>query len=210
MTVLAKNYARPCKLRTRMVGIAPVNAGSKIFVGSLVCREAATGVVIPAADTANVVCLGIAVESMFPDDPDLARLYAYDNTNGADGVVNTDGTGERCIRFDGGGLYLFVVEGSGAKVGDPVYVVDNNTVGLASEVTNLVLVGRLFEPGPVADSWYVKLSFAETFAPLQESADITDFVAITGGQSPTEAEFNALGAQVNDILDALRAAGILV
>lgn len=210
MTAITSNYARPCKLRSRMVGIAPVNAGSKILVGSLVCREAATGVVIPAADTSNLVCIGVAVESMFPDDPDLARLAAYDNTDGADGVVNDDGTGERCIRFDGGGLYLFAVTGSSPKVGDRVYVVDNNTVGLESESTNHVYVGKLFEPGPAADSWYVLLDFAETLPVLQESADIADTTAITGGESPTESEFNGLQTKFNSVLAALRAAGILV
>lgn len=43
-----------------------------------------------------------------------------------------------------------------------------------------------------------------------DQADIADLVAITGGESPTEAEHNAVVTKVNAILDALRTAGILV
>jgi hypothetical protein len=37
-----------------------------------------------------------------------------------------------------------------------------------------------------------------------KAALIADFVAITGGEAPTEAEFNALGAKVNAILAVLK------
>lgn len=43
----------------------------------------------------------------------------------------------------------------------------------------------------------------------EDNAAIADFVAITGGESPTEAEFNTLGAKVNLILAALRNNGIV-
>lgn len=45
---------------------------------------------------------------------------------------------------------------------------------------------------------------------LAEQADaIADLDAITGGQSPTEGEHNLVVGAVNDILAALRAAGIV-
>ncbi len=42
-----------------------------------------------------------------------------------------------------------------------------------------------------------------------EQAAIADFVAITGGESPTEAEFNAIGAKLNLVLARLRVANII-
>lgn len=41
------------------------------------------------------------------------------------------------------------------------------------------------------------------------AAAIADLAAITGGESPTEAEHNALRVAVNGILAALRARGIV-
>lgn len=40
-------------------------------------------------------------------------------------------------------------------------------------------------------------------------AAIANFVAITGGESPTETEFNALGAKVNQVLGVLRDLGAI-
>lgn len=40
-------------------------------------------------------------------------------------------------------------------------------------------------------------------------AAITDLTAITGGESPTEAEHNAVITKVNALLAALRTAGLL-
>lgn len=42
-----------------------------------------------------------------------------------------------------------------------------------------------------------------------QASTIADATAITGGESPTEAEHNALLAKVNSILAALRGAGII-
>lgn len=49
---------------------------------------------------------------------------------------------------------------------------------------------------------------ADLLAAIPISA-ITDATAITGGESPTEAEHNALVTKINAILAALRTAGIL-
>ena len=43
----------------------------------------------------------------------------------------------------------------------------------------------------------------------EQAAAIADLDAITGGQSPTEAEHNLVVGAINDILAALRAAGIV-
>ena len=42
-----------------------------------------------------------------------------------------------------------------------------------------------------------------------QAAHIADTSAITGGESPTEAEFNALQTKLNSVLAALRGVGIL-
>ena len=44
---------------------------------------------------------------------------------------------------------------------------------------------------------------------LDENEAIDDLVAITGGQSPTEAEHNSVISTVNDILAALRNSKII-
>lgn len=43
---------------------------------------------------------------------------------------------------------------------------------------------------------------------LTAQADIADLAAITGGESPTEAEHNLVVTKVNAILDVLEAAGL--
>jgi len=42
-----------------------------------------------------------------------------------------------------------------------------------------------------------------------QAAHIADATAITGGESPTEAEHNALVTKLNSVLAALRGAGII-
>lgn len=42
-----------------------------------------------------------------------------------------------------------------------------------------------------------------------ENTTIADLTAITGGESPTEAEYNAVVTKVNAILAALRNSGII-
>lgn len=155
MTALAKNVQRPHKVHPRDINIAPVNAGSKIYVGAILCREAATGVVIPAADTAGLIPLGVVVESMFPSDPDLALTSAFDNTSGADGTISADGEGTRVVRYDQTGEYAFAITGTTPKVGQAAYVHDDNLVGITS--TNLVKIGEFTRPGPNS-TWFVDIS----------------------------------------------------
>jgi hypothetical protein len=42
-----------------------------------------------------------------------------------------------------------------------------------------------------------------------ENEAIADLAAISGGESPTEAEHNAVRTKINDILEALRNSGII-
>jgi hypothetical protein len=49
----------------------------------------------------------------------------------------------------------------------------------------------------------------QTPADGTQAAAIDDATAITGGESPTEAEFNALLAKLNSVLAALRGVGVI-
>lgn len=217
MTALAKNYARPHKLHERAVNLAPVNEGSKIYVGAYLTREAATGVVVPGTDAVGNVPLGVVVESMFPDDPDLARAAAYDNTSGADGTVDGD-EGVRAVRYDQAGEYAFVVEDGTPKVGAPAYLVDDNTVTInPAETTAAIVAGVFTRPAPNGPSgavfWYIDISRRGLLSGVQSAAvaDAETAHALNSTFSDTEVEgaLDALGTGLNEIRDALVAAGIL-
>lgn len=49
----------------------------------------------------------------------------------------------------------------------------------------------------------------DQLARTSDHAAIADLAAITGGESPTEAEHNAVRTKVNEILDVLRDAGLI-
>lgn len=102
----------------------PVDGGSTIYAGSLVAINAA-GFAIPATDTAGLKFAGVA-------------LMQADNANGSDGDLSIR------VRTEG----MFELVGSGlaqSQVGDPVYVVDDETVGPFAEVSNYVPAGRLIK-----------------------------------------------------------------
>lgn len=144
MTALTKDVQRSHKPHDYDLIEVPVNAGSAIFTGALVCREAATGMAIPGADTAGLVFLGLAHEG-------------YDNTDGADGTVVHGLSGnERTALIDRAGKYLFATDDS-PKVGEKAYIVDDNKVGLAATTTNDIACGTFVEPGP-SGYWFVDIS----------------------------------------------------
>jgi len=234
---LSANKIRKHKLHERAINTAPVNAGSKIYVGAYLCREAATGVVIPGADTAGLVPLGVVVEPLFPDDPDLAIDAAYDNTNGADGAVAAT-SAVRSVNYDQVGEYLFALDsGSGTpKVGDLAHLADDDEVSTTS--THGVIAGVFTRPGPNS-GWFVDISKRGMHQHASPSAAIASLTGTVGGSAndamtaitdpadtpadadalrddlvtntiPTiEANFTDLQAKVNAILAALRAAKII-
>lgn len=61
----------------------------------------------------------------------------------------------------------------------------------------------------VATGGQISLNGGTITANGTQATAIADATAITGGESPTEAEHNALLAKVNSILAALRGAGII-
>jgi hypothetical protein len=161
MTVLAANVSggRQNKAHQRALNVAPANAGSVFYVGAYLCREAATGVVIPGADTAGLVPLGVVVEPMNNDDPDFNLTAHLDNTAGADGTITVAGnldTMVRVVRYDQQGEYAFAVESGTPKVGDIAYLFDDNTVDTAA-TTNGIIAGHFTRPAPNG-GWFVDIS----------------------------------------------------
>lgn len=157
MTALAKNLSggRQQKAHQRSINIAPVNAGSVVYTGAYLCREGATAVVIPGADTAGLIPLGVVVEVMFPDDPQGTSLSAaLDNTLGADGSIVAD-VATRCVRYDQEGEYSFAVASGTPKVGGNAYLVDDNTTQ-PGITTNGIIAGWYTRPAPDG-GWFVDI-----------------------------------------------------
>lgn len=96
-----------------------------IFEGALVAVNAA-GYLDNAGDDANTVVVGVADESV-------------DNSGGS--------AGDKEVKVRRTGVYTFVAGWSAAQadVNTLVYASDNQTVNLAANLTNDVLVGRVVE-----------------------------------------------------------------
>lgn len=157
---LIKNKLRQHKVHDRHMNIAPGKGGAVIYAGAYVVREAATDFVIPGADLAGVVPLGVVGERMFSDDPDRDLLAHLDNTGLPDGVVTAIGS-ERAVRYDQAGEWLFAVAGAAVpRVGDPAYLVDDDTVsaenGAGLAAVNGVIAGHFTRPGP--GGWFIDIS----------------------------------------------------
>lgn len=142
MSALTASVSRECLVHEPKTNLVPVNAGSVIYRGALVMREAAADVAVPGADTASCVFLGVSLEEL-------------DNTSGADGSV-TATAAARAVRVDRTGAWAFAISGSTPKRGDVAYIVDDNTVALAATPTNDIAVGRFLRPAP-AGGWYVDI-----------------------------------------------------
>lgn len=142
MTVLAASVQRECKDHVQQVNVVPINATSVVYAGSLVMREAATGVHVPGADTASCDFSGVALEEL-------------DNTSGADGTVS--GTAiARAIRVDRVGEYAFAVDGATPKVGQTALIFDDNTVS-ADATSNSIACGKFTRPAP-GGGWFVDIA----------------------------------------------------
>lgn len=114
----------------------PVNAGSVIHKGAIVCIDA-DGYLVPAADTAGLVVVGIADESVTGGSAD-GDEWCY--------VMN-----DRDFLLGGSGL-------GQTDVGGNVTVVDDATVGLAGATTNDIIVGKLVEFVSATQGW-VRIHF---------------------------------------------------
>jgi predicted RecA/RadA family phage recombinase len=93
--------------------------------------------------------------------------------------------------------------------GDPIYW--DNTAKLCTNVPgDLLRVGYAVDAAANPTSaGRVVLAPSSLVGPVAPSAAIADLVAISGGESPTEAEHNAVITKVNGILAALRAKNVI-
>lgn len=97
----------------------------EVFEGALVAINAA-GYAVNAGDDANAVVVGVADQSV-------------DNSGGS--------AGDKEIQVRRSGVFTFVANFSAAQadVNTLCYAVDNQTVDLAANTTNDILVGRIVE-----------------------------------------------------------------
>jgi len=99
----------------------PVDGGSKIFAGANACFNAA-GFLVPGADTAGLIYAGVSRSSI-------------DNSLGQDGDESA------IVRRRGLFLMELATAITQANVGDNVFLVDDQLVDLAGNVTNDIFCG---------------------------------------------------------------------
>lgn len=133
---MALTADRRTKSREGVINTRGIKANTKIYGGSIVCKDAA-GYAVPAADTASFIVLGIAQEQM-------------DNLTGSDlGGANNAGY-PKCER---GKAYLLAAVGADHTwIGCPCYVVDDQTVCIAGSA-NAVLVGFIMAVDSATAVW---------------------------------------------------------
>ena len=120
MAALTKDRATP--YRDGIEIDFPVAANIKIFAGSLVCANT-SGYAVPAADTAGLKFLGVALEQV-------------DNTGGANGAKKVRVRRTGTFEFDA----LSITQ---AMVGNSMYVMDDHTFDDSSGPNNDIRVGIL-------------------------------------------------------------------
>jgi hypothetical protein len=120
MAALTKDRATP--YRDGIEIEFPVAANSKIYAGSLVCANT-SGYAVPAADTAGLKFLGVALEQV-------------DNTGGANGAKKVRVRRSGAFEFDA----LSITQ---AMVGSSMYVMDDHTIDDASGPNADIRVGIL-------------------------------------------------------------------
>lgn len=120
MAALTKDRATP--YRDGIEIEFPVAANSKIYAGSLVCANT-SGYAVPAADTAGLRFLGVALEQA-------------DNTGGANGAKSVRLRRSGAFEFDAASI-------TQAMVGTAMYVVDDHTMDDAAGPVNDVRIGIL-------------------------------------------------------------------
>jgi hypothetical protein len=110
----------------------PVKAAAKIYAGSMVCLEGASGYAIPAADASGNQFIGVALEQA-------------DNTGAGNGAIT--------VRVRRTGVFEFAASSiAQAQVGDVMYIVDDQTVD-ETNPGNSVIAGRLVKYVSATKGW---------------------------------------------------------
>jgi hypothetical protein len=120
MAALTKDRATP--YRDGIEIEFPVAGSTKIYAGSLVCTNT-SGYAVPAADTAGLRFLGVALEQA-------------DNTSGANGAKTLRLRRSGAFEFDASSI-------TQAMVGTAMYVVDDHTMDDAAGPVNDIRIGIL-------------------------------------------------------------------
>lgn len=102
----------------------PVKTGVKIYAGSIVA-VGTDGYAIPGADTAGYRFVGVSRDFV-------------DNTGGASGALSVEVWRKGCFELASAGM-------ARSNTGDKVYIVDDQTVGLAATTVNDVPCGMISE-----------------------------------------------------------------
>lgn len=121
----------------------PVKAGARIFLNAIVCTDP-DGLAVPGEDAAGLRAQGVAWK-------------AFDNTSGADGTLGDTFNGFGAARFvevDSQGEWEFTFTGPTPKPGDEAFVVGDDTVAIAAETSESILLGKFTRPGSPG-KWFV-------------------------------------------------------
>ncbi|MCK6521842.1 hypothetical protein L6R49_10425 [Myxococcota bacterium] len=111
---------------------APITAGGVLLLGVMVVW-ASDGYAANGTDTSGVVFAGVVRKE-------------GDNTSGADGDVTGEVHTDGVFKFNHSGLLI-------TDVGKTLYLVDNQTVGLADDTTNAIEVGTLEQWVSSSEVW---------------------------------------------------------
>jgi len=132
----------------------PVDDGDKIYAGALACVNA-DGYLVPGSDTAGLIFEGVSRE-------------AADNSSGEDGDVS--------VSLRRRGLFKMTLGHSitQANVGDSVFIVDDQTVDLAANVTNLIFCGVIAGYIDATHAWI-------DIEPAIKQADVATHIADASG-----------------------------
>lgn len=142
---LTANKDRSKKIHTLRIVALPVKAGEVLYDGALVCTEDATGLAVPAADSAGLTFQGVVIPGR-----------GLDNTNGANGVVNGN-LSERYVEVDVNGPWQFAVDGTAPKAGQDALIVDDDETS-ADATSNDIKCGRFLQPaGDGSGEWMVDI-----------------------------------------------------
>ena len=139
----------------------PMAAATTIYGGSLVMANA-SGYAVPGADTASCVFLGVAKER-------------YDNSDGLASAVTAIVKRHGCFIFACTGMAI-------TDVGKAVYLVDDQTVGLAGTTTNDIFCGvisRYISATSVEVDIFPGLIAPDLTAHLADGTDAHDASAIS-------------------------------
>ena len=135
----------------------PVKGAAKIYAGALIA-VGDDGYLVPGADTAGLIFQGVS-------------LQHKDNTSGADGALS-------CVVHRRGLIKCAIASASQANVGDRVYLVDDETVGLIGTTDNDIFCGII---AGFIDSTHVWVDIEPAVVQTDVAAHIAD------GQGTVEA-----------------------